>query len=237
MAQPKYIGLTNELRKEVLSGRYGPEGGLPSVRDLAQRFSVATNTVQSAMHILESEGLIIRREKKNFYVNGIEITMTQHVPLPPSRLHNRVGYVKTIRVTTESLPDYVKSKLSLPPDERNVVIRDQVSGEVNGKDRPLQLTTRYYLLPLSDEQVHRLEQDSGWDPMWDITSVLQSRDEICSRLATAQESEQLNLPDGTPVIAVFEVIRDTRGTLLMAQEITLSPRDTLVFEFSFENKP
>lgn len=73
--------------------------------------------------------------------------------------------------------------------------------------------------------------------MWEIQRMLQSRDEISSRPATDQEAEQLSLPAGTSVIAVWEVIRDPDGTLLMAQELTLSPRETLIFEFSFDNKP
>lgn len=236
MVAAKYVTLAAELRKEVLAGRYGPEGGLPTAREIAANHSMAINTVKVALSRLEGEGLIVQRGG-NYYVNGIEVMMTRHVPLPPARLRNRVGYAKTLRVTTGPLPDYMKSKLHLPSDERDVVIRDQVSGEINGHERPLQLTTRYYFLSLSDAQVRRLEQEAEWDPMWDIVDTLHSRDEISSRPATERETEQLNLPEGTSIVALFEVIRDTSGTLLMAQEITLSPRDTLVFEFSFENKP
>jgi len=236
MVAVKHAALANELRKEILSGRYGSEGGLPVVSEIARNHSMAINTVKVALSRLEGEGLIVNRAG-NFYVNGLQIVMTQHVPLPEARLHNRVGYVKTLRVTRDALPDYVRAKLHLPPDKHIVLTRDQVSGEVNGVERPLQLTTRYYFLSLAGDQISRLEQESAYDPMWELTSTLQSRDEISSRPATEQEAAQLKLPDGTSVIAVFEVIRDANGALLMAQEITLSPRDTLIFEFSFENKP
>src|SRR5450755_2641971 len=232
MATMKYIPLANSLRKEVLSGIYGTEGGLPAASEIAKRYSNAVNTVKLALSKLEGEGLIVKRGS-NYYVNTIHMTMTQHVPLPHARLHNRRGYVRTLHITSGLLPGHVARKVNL--SERDIVIRSQVSGEVNGHELPLQLTTRYYFLSLSDEQVKRLENDAGWDPMWELTGTLQSRDEVSARPATTQEAEELMVPDGTTVITVFEVIRDPNGGLLMAQELTLSPRDTLIFEFAFEN--
>jgi DNA-binding GntR family transcriptional regulator len=232
MATMKYIPLANSLRKEVLSGIYGTEGGLPATSELAKRHSSAVNTVKMALSKLEGEGIIVKRGL-NYYVNTIHTTMTRHVPLPHARLHNRRGYVRTLHITSGLIPGHVASKLHLP--DRDILIRSQVSGEVNGRELPLQLTTRYYFLSLSDAQVKRLEEDAGWDPMWELTGTLQSRDEVSARPATTQEAEQLKVPDGTTVITVFEVIRDPSGVLLMAQELTLSPRDTLIFEFEFEN--
>lgn len=235
MVAPKHIAVANDLRKEILNGRFGPEGGLPPTSELAKKHGVVINTVKVALSRLEGEGLIIQRGQ-NYYVNSLEIVMTQHVSLPEARLHPRHGYAKTLHVAVERVPEYVIRKLSLS-GVREVPVRSQVAGEINGHERPLQLSYRYYFLPLTGEQVGRLGQEAGWDPLWDITDVLLSRDEICSRPATAQETAQLSLPDGTSVIALWEVIRSQDGTLLMAQELTLSPRDTLIFEFSFENKP
>jgi len=235
MVAPKYVAVANELRKEILSGKFGSEGGLPPTSELAKSYDIVVNTAKVALGRLEGEGLIIQRGG-NYYVNGLEIVMTRHVPLPEARFQKRVGYVRTLRVARVGIPEHVGRKLNVQSD-RTIPMREQVSGEINGRFWPLQFSTRYYFLPLSDEQYHRLEQEAGTDPLWDITDTLLSRDEICSRPATTQEAEHLSLPDGTSIIALFEIIRDANGVLLMAQEITLSPRETLVFEFSFENRP
>jgi hypothetical protein len=85
-----------------------------------------------------------------------------------------------------------------------------------------------------------MQNDATYDPMWDETDAptdLVSHDEVTPRLATEGERDLLSLPESTPITSVFEVIRDKSDDLLMAQEIVLSPRTTLIFDFPFTNRP
>ena len=233
-AQNKHIGLANELRKEVLSGRYGSEGGLPVASEIAKAYNVTINTVNLALNRLEGEGIVTKRGSV-FYVNGISIVMTSHVPLPGQRLPGRQGYVKTLRTAVERLPEHVSKMLGVSA-EQNILVREQLAGEVNGHERPLQHSIRYYFLPLTPEQHKRVENDPNYDPMWEKETTLHSHDEVQSRTATTPEAQLLQVPEGASLLAIWEVIKSTDGQLLMAQTLTLSARKTLIFDYLFENK-
>jgi GntR family frlABCD operon transcriptional regulator len=47
-----------QLRKEIISSQYSPEGPFPSEKDLTLRFGTSRHTVRSALQTLAKEGLI-----------------------------------------------------------------------------------------------------------------------------------------------------------------------------------
>jgi DNA-binding GntR family transcriptional regulator len=236
MTVSKHSALAAELEKEIFSGRYGWEGGLPSVSDLAQKWNMSINTVKAALAVLEGKDIIEKRGI-GYYVNRVPTTMTQYLPPAHARLQN--GYCENIgTVKRVSLPEHLAKKLDYKSSEL-AVYRMQVSGEANGTGKkPLQITYRYHLLTLSDEQMQRMESEPTYDPMWkDAPIELFSHDEVTPRLATESERDLLNLPETTPINTVIEAIREqASNNLLMAQEVILSPRTTLIFDFPFTNK-
>ncbi len=238
MSVSKHIALANELEKDILSGKYGWSGGLPTASELAQTQNMSINTVKNALAVLEGKDLIEKRGIA-YYVNRVPTVMTQYVP--PAHTRIRTGYCKNLGpVKHIPLPAHIADKLDLSKSDL-VVYRVQVSGElVEASEHPLQLSYRYHLLPLSDEKVKQMDNNAAYDPMWDDTEQaieLMSHDEVTPRLSTNGESDLLNLPESTPVASVFEVISDKAGKPLMIQEIILSPRTTLIFDFPFINRP
>lgn len=227
----KNVELANQLRKDILTGKYGTEGGLPGAKELSRRSGFARNTVNSALALLEGERLIIRRDA-TYYVNTIPVTMTQYAP--PTHVRYSNGYTTNLVASGEQpLPDHLASRLNM---DRCTAYRVQVSGEiVNGEQQPLQYSHRYYFLSIADGDLQRMKDDATFDPMWLIAETLVSRDENCSRYGTQDEITHLDLPTPSPVQSVWESIRDKRGTLLMVQETTLVPRFNLIFEFEFNN--
>jgi hypothetical protein len=94
-------------------------------------------------------------------------------------------------------------------------------------------------MPVSDENMQRMQGDSLYDPLWDDDDVpdkMHSHDEVTSRLATEGERDLLELPESSSVIHLFEVIRNTDGTLFMAQDIVVSNRETLIFDFVYTHR-
>ncbi len=238
MATGKHANLAIELERDILAGKYGWEGGLPSASELAQTWNMSINTVKNALSLLEGKDLIEKRGI-GYYINRTPTVMTQHVPSAHIRLE-REGYNNTIGpVRRIVLPDHLAKKLKI--EAKQVVHRVQVSGEITeGNEKPLQIAYRYYILPISDDKLQRMQNDATYDPMWndeDVMIELLSHDEVTPRLATEGERDILNLPESTPVSNVFETISDTNGKLLMVQEVILSPRTTLIFDFPFINKP
>jgi DNA-binding GntR family transcriptional regulator len=241
MAEQKYGTLATELEKDIQSGRYGWEGGLPTVSELAEKWNMSINTIRQALTILESKGLIEQRVRgAGYYVKRIPFTMTEtslsaYVTVPRGYYCTNIG--TTRRVT---LPAYLQEKLQVPPSTQ-AVYRIQVSGQVSddGTERPLQVAYRYHFMPVSDANVQRMQSDALYDPLWDDDGVpgeMHSHDEVSSRLATEGERDLLELPEHSSVMHLFEVIRDTGDVLFMAQDIVVSTRETLIFDFTYTHR-
>lgn len=229
--------VANKLRKDILAGKYGREGGIPDEGELAKISNCARGTVVAALTLLEGEGLVVHRGR-SYYVNSLPVVMTRYVPPAYVRYAGRINYVQTIgNVERTTLPVYLAEKLETS-HTTPVVSCVRVAGEtVDGKEKPVQLSVRYYFMPLSDEQVQRMQSDPSYDPAWDGSGLLGTCDEVASRPVTQEEQELLLLPASTSVLSLLEIIRDKAGALYMAHESALSPRSKLIFGFSFENKP
>ncbi len=55
---PIYLQIVDGIKNMIVSGEWAAGFRVPSVRDLARRFSVNPNTVQRAFGVLEREGLL-----------------------------------------------------------------------------------------------------------------------------------------------------------------------------------
>lgn len=64
-----------QLRKEIISSRYPPEGPFPSEKDLTQRFGTSRHTVRSALQALAREGLIEISHGKGNIVKDYRLTI------------------------------------------------------------------------------------------------------------------------------------------------------------------
>lgn len=238
MAVGKHVTLAAELEREILSGKYGREGGLPSISELAQNWSMSINTVKSAMALLEGKNLVEKRGI-GYYVNRVDTVMTQYVPPTYARL-KQGGYCENIgEAKRTQLPKHLADLFNLPQSQQTVY-RLQVSGEaIDENKKPMQITHRYYIVSVDDETLQKMH-NPNYDPMWDdptYAGELISHDEVTPRMSTESECDLLNLPGATPITNVLEVIKNEQGELLTVQEIILSPRTTLIFDFPFANKP
>src|ERR1035437_7063977 len=57
-----------ELRKQILAGKFPFKSPIPSANDLAQRFGVSYVTMHSAMTDLVRDGLLVRHKGKGSFV-------------------------------------------------------------------------------------------------------------------------------------------------------------------------
>ncbi|ETY72971.1 GntR family transcriptional regulator [Lactiplantibacillus fabifermentans] len=65
----KYNDIANELRKRIRTGVYSTEQGLPSQKELAKQFNTSRVTLQKALDVLTSEGLILGKRGLGTYVS------------------------------------------------------------------------------------------------------------------------------------------------------------------------
>jgi DNA-binding transcriptional regulator YhcF (GntR family) len=66
--RPIYIQLMDNIKFNIISGRYRSGDRLPSVRDLAKEAAVNPNTMQKALSELEMTGLILSNRTSGRFV-------------------------------------------------------------------------------------------------------------------------------------------------------------------------
>ena len=69
-SSPKHQAITSQLATEILAGKYGQTGRLPSEVQLVKRFGVARPTIGQALRGLQAQGLIERRAGSGTYVSS-----------------------------------------------------------------------------------------------------------------------------------------------------------------------
>ena len=64
----RFADIARQLREELLSGRYGVDGRMPSEAQLVRRFGVSRPTVARALRVLGDEGLLERKAGSGTFV-------------------------------------------------------------------------------------------------------------------------------------------------------------------------
>jgi multiple sugar transport system substrate-binding protein len=67
---PIYFQLKTLLLEEILEGRYGADGRLPTEHELCERFGISRTPVSRALSELADEGVILRHRRRGTFVNS-----------------------------------------------------------------------------------------------------------------------------------------------------------------------
>ena len=67
---PIYFQLKTLLVEEILKGRYGADGRIPTEHELCERFGISRTPVSRALSELADEGLILRHRRRGTFVNS-----------------------------------------------------------------------------------------------------------------------------------------------------------------------
>jgi DNA-binding GntR family transcriptional regulator len=71
--KPDYRRVADDLREQIKDGRLAPGAKLPTKREMCAQYSVSSQTIESAMLVLKTEGLLDGRQGKGVYVARPEI--------------------------------------------------------------------------------------------------------------------------------------------------------------------
>lgn len=66
--RPVFIQIMEKLKRDIITGLYGPGDKLPSVRELAGEAAVNPNTMQRAFSELEREGLVYTQRTNGRFI-------------------------------------------------------------------------------------------------------------------------------------------------------------------------
>src|ERR1044071_9674258 len=67
---PIYFQLKTLLLEEILEGRNGVDGRLPTEHELCERFAISRTPVSRALSELADEGVILRHRRRGTFVNS-----------------------------------------------------------------------------------------------------------------------------------------------------------------------
>ncbi len=104
---PIYEQIFDQLKEDILTGKYKDGEYLPSIRGLAQDLKISVITTMKAYEQLQSEGLVTAVQGKGYYVNAqnSEMLKEQHMRKVEESLLEAIRAAKIAGMTREELQD------------------------------------------------------------------------------------------------------------------------------------
>lgn len=102
---PIYQQIFDQLKEDILTGKYKDGEYLPSIRGLAQDLKISVITTMKAYEQLQSEGLVTAVQGKGYYVNAqnSEMLKEQHMRKVEESLLEAIRAAKIAGMTREEL--------------------------------------------------------------------------------------------------------------------------------------
>jgi GntR family transcriptional regulator len=206
-SRPQHERIAAELRARILDGDLALGARLPSVTQLVSDFDTANATVQRALDLLKSEGLLRSRPGAGVYVRDeppFVVQAAAYLPVTPDGFEYQL-----LEVGERTPPADVATLLA----QTRAVVRRRLM--LHG-GQPVELSASYYPLdiaagtPLAHKRripggAPRLLAELGHPQ--EATMV----DRVAVRPPTTAEVEELQLPHGASVIRQLRLIRSTDG--------------------------
>jgi GntR family transcriptional regulator len=226
--QPPSRQLATELRAAIAAGTYAPGDRLPSERVFAAERGIARNTVRQAFRLLADEGLVTITHGSGVYVRhkrrlmrfGSERysrTIRETTGLSPYRAEvakqGRTARVDCTSITREVPPGDVAERLDVDPKTESVVRRENW---YFADDEPVQVGVTFIPWEIADGSVLATSAQMGKGSLYarfedlghTITTI---REEVAARMPSPDETRELAIPDGVPVLDVLHTGIDQNG--------------------------
>ncbi|MGW0208650.1 GntR family transcriptional regulator [Streptomyces sp. NPDC003233] len=243
--RPKYQRIADSLREAIQSGEYGPGDRLPGENELMAAHGVARMTARQALSVLRDEGVAEARKGAGVFVRafrplrrrGIQRLSQQQWgsgrSIWSADIENRALEVDQVTVSEEAAPDRISAVLDLA-DEETVCVRRR-RFVLDGK--PVLLATSY--LPTSVVAGSAITQeDTGPGGTYARLAELgykpvHFREEIRSRMPSKDETVQLSMSSGTPVVLICRTAFADEGRPVEINEMTLDAA-SYILEYDFD---
>lgn len=207
---PAYLRVATDLRRKIETGDLGPGDQLPSVTELMSQYDVSNTTAQSAVRILKSTGLVEALRGKGVYVRRVQRTISRSADFtsPPAEGEPAKYRAKSERLQISEIvpPDDIAQKLLINEDDR-AVKRSRVMVE-HGK--AVEIVASYFPIEIA----RGTELDSPKRVSGGTLAALRrlgfpprhpAKEWVETRMPTAEESQILDLPPGTPVLRLLRL--------------------------------
>ncbi|GLZ15841.1 GntR family transcriptional regulator [Actinomadura sp. NBRC 104425] len=218
----RYQQVADDLREAIRRGTYGPGAALPSQPELARKYGLTQTSINRAIALLESEGLIRTERGIGSFVLDIP-TVKRVRRIPPRGRGSGSSFAegmqkaglkpstKLVQVDEITPPPEVAERLDLATGER-VLIRKR---HMFADDRPVQLATSYVPMSAAGD-VSIAFPDTGPNGLYERLAerghrVVRFMEEIESRRPTEEEADFLKIGRSQHVLEVIRFAFDRTG--------------------------
>jgi GntR family transcriptional regulator len=255
-----YERLADELRQEIVSGKYKPGDRLPSTLELMERTGVANLTVRGAYRMLIEEGLVEAISKRGFYVRRPNaMTWRMNPGSTTRRAASRILDFWAADVEAAGLAH--REEISVAIDDSSALVLGRPVGERLGlpeRSRVLVRRAIRYVGPsdgtpgeadsLADEYYpYDLVRDTALaspapaDTLQVLTEIGHkprgSIDEVRPRLATTEERRLLSLPQVSVVLELARTAHTAdRAPVAVLHQIRRGDGATFSYEISYPGR-
>jgi GntR family transcriptional regulator len=212
-----------ELRQRIRSGEYGRSGRLPSRIQLAKEFDTSAETINKAVNVLRSEGLLVAR--------GRAVAVSPPPVRVPGMMESFARHLR--KMGLEPLVEYISEPEHIVlsdedahifgvPEGTEVVRRMRRQGT---RTQPYRLLESFYPWELVGED---LLQRMRVEPEFVVTEEIEARtglfhtqvhERVITRYPNASERAFLHLLSQAPVLEITRVGRSDNGTITMFSRI------------------
>lgn len=211
---PLYYRIKQDLLNAMEAGQLQPGDRLPSERELTEHYGVSRMTVRHAIGHLVQEGLVRRVQGKGSFVAPAKLEQPLTGLTSFTEEMRRLGLVPSTEVIGVELvrSERIAAQLSLPADAPLYAMeRLRLAGgepmELEQLYLPAQMVPGLADLDLSGSLYELLERQYGLR----LTNALQTLEAV---LADEPEAELLQVPAGSPLLAITRVAFASTGEVV-----------------------
>ncbi|MFB7613442.1 GntR family transcriptional regulator [Kitasatospora sp. NPDC056181] len=243
--QPKYQRIADTLKAAIDAGEYRAGDRLPGENDLMDEYGVARMTARQALGVLQSEGIAEARRGAGVFVRDFRPLRRRGIQrlaqgqwgsgrsIWSADIDGRTLVVDQVSVTEQGAPDHVARVLGADPGAPMCVRHRRFV--LDGK--PVLLSTSYLPAGLvAGTAITREDTGPGgtYARLAEIgAKPVHFREEVRSRMPSAEESTRLELSAGTPVILICRTAFADEGQVVELNEMTLDAA-SYVLEYDFD---
>lgn len=218
----RYQQVADELREAIKKGEFPPGSMLPSQPDLARQYDLNQTSINRAIAVLRSEGLVrIERGRGAFVLEIPTVKRVRRIDRDYRRdADSRSSYAEEMRSAgLKPRTELVRAEADLPPAEVAEALFLNESAQTLVRKRhmfaeetPVQIATSYIPMEYAGS-VDLAFPDTGPTGIYARLAKrgygpVRFTEEIEARPPTSEESRFLHVPEGQPVFNVMRIAFD-----------------------------
>lgn len=218
----RYQQVADELREAIKRGEHPPGSMLPSQPELAKKYNLNQTSINRAIAVLRSEGLVrIERGRGAFVLEIPTVKRVRRIDRDYRHADTASSYAEEMRrAGLKPRTELVRAEADVPPAEVAEALHLDESAQTLVRERnmfaeetPVQIATSYIPMAFAGS-VDLAYPDTGPTGIYARLAErgygpVRFTEEIEARPPTSEETRFLRIPDGQPVFNVLRIAFDS----------------------------